>query len=494
MLGWIKNLFATPLSSSVEKDLQRSAVSGAAQTTQDEAGAVCKHDGDAHLDNGDWLHAADSYRRALSSNPALAEAHSNLGFALMKLGSFAEAKSHLQCALSIKPHLFNAFYILGLVSHYSGDLAGAISSIDQANTIKPDFQDGFIALGNALCAAKRFDEALASYDHALALDPHDPTANWGKSLVALASGDFIQGWQLYEWRWLEFAKSMARQYRQPKWLGEASVAGKTILIYPEQGFGDVIQFCRYAPLVEKLGARVIFEAPQQILGLLSTLEGDIRIVELGKPLPEFDLHCPVMSLPLAFKTSMETIPASVPYLFSAPDKRAAWNERLGQKRQLRVGLVWSGGFRGDQPETWSVNARRNIALSSFASLNLPGIEFFSLQKGEEAQAQLRQLEGAFWNGPAIADYTAEFHDFSDTAAFIDNLDIIISVDTAIAHLAGAMGKEVWILNRFDNCWRWMADRSDSPWYPTATLFRQKSMGDWDSVMLDVKRRLGSEQK
>ncbi len=268
---------------------------------------------------------------------------------------------------------------------------------------------------------------------------------------------------------------------------KSDIAGKTILLSEEQGLGDTIQFCRYAPLVAQRGARVILEVPPQLTRLAAGLAGVSQIVETGRPLPAFDLHCPLMSLPLAFKTELATIPAAIPYLKVDPDQSKAWQDRLGAKTKLRVGLVWSGGIRPNQPV--SVNQRRNIPLAKFAVLNNPDVAFYSLQKGQPGEAELAELKHNRWSGPDIVDLTGAIGDFSDTAAFIDNLDLVITVDTAAAHLAGALGKPVWILNRFDTDWRWLLERADSPWYPTARLFRQDNPGDWDGVIQRVKAGL-----
>jgi hypothetical protein len=224
--------------------------------------------------------------------------------------------------------------------------------------------------------------------------------------------------------------------------------------------------------------------------LLAGLEGVDRIVVQGDTPPEFDFQCPLMSLPLAFQTTLSSIPADIPYLRSCEEKSLYWREKLGNGQQrLRVGLVWSGGFRHDQPELWAVNKRRNIPLVKLAALKHPDVEFYSLQKGQPAESELSDAISGGWNGPPIADHTSLLHDFSDTAALIENLDLVISVDTSTAHLAAAMGKPVWILNRFDTCWRWLLDRTDSPWYPTVRLYRQERREDWDAVVGNIRRDL-----
>jgi len=231
---------------------------------------------------------------------------------------------------------------------------------------------------------------------------------------------------------------------------------------------------------------VILEVPEPLVGLLGSLDGVAQLVPYGDLLPPFDLHCPLMSLPLAFRTTLSTIPACVPYLAADRRKVLEWSQRLGERRRLRVGLVWSGGFRPQQPELWPVNRRRNIPLAKLAPLAHTDAQFFSLQKGDAAEAELAGLIAQGWNGPQLTDHSSLLTDFSDTAALVEQLDLVIAVDTSTAHLAGALGKPVWILNRFDSCWRWLLDRTDSPWYPTVRLYRQDRPGDWDSVVQRVR--------
>ena len=308
--------------------------------------------------------------------------------------------------------------------------------------------------------------------------------------MKLLLGNYEEGWELHELRWKTDAlKVVNRSYQQPLWLGKESLIGKTILIWAEQGLGDTIQFCRYIKMVSDLGARVIFEVQEPLLQSLWKLEGVSELIPLGKQASNFDFHCPLLSLPLAFKTTVDTIPNRVPYINPDQKKIAYWKAKLGEKQNLRVGLVWSGGVRLNQPETLSVNQRRNIPLSALETLNLPNIDIYSLQKGSEAETELATLQSSRWDGPHIIDFTNELLDYSDTAALISNLDLVISVDTSVVHMTGAIGKPIWILNRFDTCWRWFVDRSDSPWYPTAKIFNQSSNGDWGSVVGNVRSKL-----
>jgi hypothetical protein len=302
-------------------------------------------------------------------------------------------------------------------------------------------------------------------------------------------GHFEHGWRLHEWRKKLPEPIAARSYSQHLWLGEEDIAGKILFIWPEQGFGDTIQFCRYAKLAEARGAKVVMSVQQPLRGLLQTISPTIQIIGPDEVPTDFDYHCPLMSLPLAFRTVLSNIPANIPYLKCDIEKSLFWKQKLGEKHKLRVGLVWSGGFRPNQPELWSVNNRRNIPLPKLSALNNPAIEFYSLQKGQPAESELGELMLSNWGGPHIADFANALSDFSDTAALVENLDLIISVDTSTAHLAGALGKPVWILNRFDSEWRWLLDRVDSPWYPSVRLYRQEKAGDWDTVVQRIKMDL-----
>ena len=263
-------------------------------------------------------------------------------------------------------------------------------------------------------------------------------------------------------------------------------------MHSEQGLGDTIQFCRYAKLVKKLGARVVLEVPKPLLDLLNGLDGVDQLIESGKLLPAFDYHCPLMSLPLAFKTHLDSVPESPRFKINQ-QKINFWKNKLGTEsnfnKKPRIGLVWNGGFRPNQPEVWGVNQRRNLPLDHLKILKNTGIEFISLQKGEPAESEFRCKISEGWDGPDIKDYAGELQDFSDTAALVLNLDLVITVDTSTAHLAASLGKPVWLLNRFDTCWRWLLDREDSPWYPSMKIYRQPSHGDWDSVMTKVRHDL-----
>jgi hypothetical protein len=335
---------------------------------------------------------------------------------------------------------------------------------------------------------QRVDEALDSYDRAIALKSDYASGYVNRALGLLLAGQYERGWADYEWRWKDSSSWVIKEKRnfsQPLWLGQENLSGKTILLQSEQGYGDTIQFCRYVGLVADLGARVILEVPLALSPLLGSLEGLAQLVVHGESLPSFEYYCPLLSLPLAMGTTLAHIPARIPYLAANEERRHIWRQKMGDRARLRVGLVWSGGFRPGRPELWSVNERRNVPLAGFEEFADLDVEFYSLQLGQ-VTSELTQLAGSGWRGPALKDFTGEIRDFADTAALIDHLDLVISVDTSTAHLAGALGKPVWILNRFDTCWRWLIDRDDSPWYPTARLYRQERPGDWPAVLERVR--------
>ncbi len=437
--------------------------------------------------------AIASYDQAISLNPNYAEAFNNQGASLHELARFDEALTSYDRAIALKSDFAVAFNNRGNTLKELKRLDEALSSYDQAISLKSSYAEAFSNRGNALRGLKRLDEALSSYDRAIALNSDYVKAYFHKSLVLLSTGNFKQGWPLYEWRLKRAEPSITlRRFTQPLWLGEQDIKGKTVLLHPEQGLGDTIQFCRYAQLVKARGATVILEAPPPLMHVLNTLSGVDMLVEADgtEPPIHYDFHCPLMSLPLAFKTDVHSIPHPEAYLFAAPDKTNAWKHKLGEHSKLRVGVVWNGGFRPNQPEIWAVNERRNIALDIFAAgLNEVDACFYSLQKGDPAESEIRGKESQYWPRGNFINYADEIVDFSDTAALIKNMDLVISVDTSTAHLAAALGTPTWVLNRFDSCWRWLQDRDDSPWYASIKLYRQEADMQWQPVLQRMARDL-----
>ena len=427
--------------------------------------------------------AEADFARALALKPDFAEAHNNLGALLHRLGRREAAAASYRHAITIRPDYALAHSNLGNALCELKRFDEALTSYDRAIDLKPDYAEAQYNRGNALCNLKRFDEALASYDLAIDLKPDYAEVHWNKALLHLLVGDFQNGWQKYEWRWRRSGRmNQPRAYPQPLWLGDTDVCGKRILLSSEQGFGDSLQFCRYVTQVAALGAVVILEAPAALAPLLKPLAGVTEFVAQGEALPSFDFHCPLLSLPLAFGTTLDSL-SGKPYLVAPPKRITDWTRALGKASQPRVGLAWSGNANV------SNDHNRAIPLSRFSQGLPSGIEYIQLQKDVRAadQAWLDQH-------PEIRSFDSRITDFGDTAALIASLDLVITIDTSITHLAGALGKEVWILLPHVPDWRWLLDRSDSPWYDAATLFRQPTPGDWDSVLAAARQALAEKYR
>ncbi len=427
--------------------------------------------------------ALADYDRALALLPDFAEAHSNRGIALHDLDRFEDALASYDRALAARPDFAEALCNRGGALQELKRFEEALTSYDRAIALRPDLAEAHSNRGNALKELNRFDEALASYDRAVGLRPKLAEAHFNAALCLMLTGNLAQGWKRHEWRWqTDQLTAQRRNFAQSQWIGSDDIEGKIILLHAEQGLGDTLQFCRYVPLVAQRAGRVIFEVQKPLVELMGTLAGGAEIVGRGDPLPAFDLHCPLLSLPLAFNTELETIPGDTPYLSATAAKSAGWRNRLGERLRPRIGIVWAGDPRKRLLHAHRIDRQRSIEFDRLAPLlEVPGCEFYSLQKGEQAVAQ---LHGSAWRHRVI-DWTDDFHDFSDTAALIDNLDLVIAVDTSVAHLAGALGKPFWLINRYNTCWRWLLDRDDSPWYPTARLFRQDATREWDQVIARV---------
>ena len=420
------------------------------------------------------------YQRVLALKPDHAEAHNNLGAQFELAGQPEQAMASYGQALALRPVFPEAHNNLGNALLADGRTNEAIASYANAIAQRPDYAEAHNNLGNALQAAGRLDEALQSHDRALALKPDFPDARWNKAFALLLQGDFAAGWRLFESRWeLPGNQSAAARFDRPLWLGDTPLAGKTLLVHHEQGLGDTLQMLRYVPLLAAQGARVVVQVPATLAALAATVTGVASVVTIGEPLPAHDLHCPCMSLPLACRTTLATIPAVVPYLAVPDAVGALWRTRLDDTRSderagPRIGLAWSGStaHRNDR--------QRSLALRQLLPLLDMRAEFHSLQK--EYRPGEREQLGAHGR---VRDWSASLDTLADTAGLIAQLDLVIAVDTAVAHLAGALGKPVWLLLPAAPDYRWLLDRSDSPWYPTMRLFRQHSAGDWESVLAAV---------
>lgn len=434
-----------------QKGLQSDAVALITKALQQNPQAA-----DAHFNLGNVLKAQDeledaitTYRRAIALNPQYRDAHTNLGVALAGLGHYEDAAGAHRQALAIDPRYAAAHNNLGIALFKRGDVT----------------------------------DAMASFRRVLELDPGHVDAHWSLALALLLSGQFKEGWQEYEWRWqTPDLAPVRRNFSQTQWDGSA-LDGKTILLHGEQGIGDAIQFVRYAKIVAGLGGDVIVECPPKLTGLLSGVDGIGRLVARGDNLPAFDTHVPLLSLPQILGTTLETIPHEAGYIISLPGLTDTWAAEANHLAGFKIGLCWQGNPDHDDDK------KRSIPLTRFEPLlAMSGMTFVSLQKGPgEEQIASHGLEGR------IVDWGSNLDDgpdgFTNLAAIIKNLDLVITVDTAVAHLAGAMGMPVWMPLAYVPDWRWLLARTDTPWYPTMRLFRQPSLGDWDSVLRDLQAAL-----
>jgi tetratricopeptide (TPR) repeat protein len=422
--------------------------------------------------------AIAQFRKAIELKPDFVAAINNLGLTLLDLKRFEEALSSFDRALSLSPDYAEINNNKGTVLIALGRYEDALAHFDRALALKPDLVEAYSNRGNVLDALVRMDEALVSYRKSLALEPDYPQAHWNLAINRLRAGDFKTGWAESEWRWkVSGLPIRERKFKCPLWLGAVPVHGKTILLHSDQGLGDALQFCRYVPLVAVMGAHVILEVQKELRELVSRLDGVSTVLSRGEALPDFDLHCPLGSLPLAFDTALDTIPSATPYI-SAGDHAEAWKNRLASVKSPRVGLVWSGNPNHGN------DRNRSMALEALLPLLYADAGFVSLQKNARPadRAILDQRN-------EILDLDRELESLADTAAVISHLDLVISVDTSVAHLAGALGRPIWILLPYVPDWRWLLHRTDSPWYPTARLFRQSETRDWRTVIQQVRREL-----
>jgi tetratricopeptide (TPR) repeat protein len=434
--------------------------------------------------SGRYEEAIISCQKIIDIDPSFAQAHCNLGCALKQVGSYREAIESFNRAIALDAQFADAFLNRGNAFRGLKLYEEALSSYGEALELKPDLAEAWFGRGSTLSSVRRYDEAFECLHEAQRTTPEFYDAHFMEAVYRLLLGDYERGWKKYEARWgSTLSDAGKRRYSQPLWLGDSSIAKKTILLHAEQGLGDTIMASRYVPLVSALGAKVILVVPPSLKVLLRSLEGVSTLIEVGETIPDFDLQCPLMSLPLAFKTRLDTIPAVVPYLTADVETIRKWKSRL-DGNEFKVGVAWAGNpsFRDDR--------ERSILLKNiFPLFGVPGVKFFSIQK------DLRPGDEEILNAnPQLVHLGSETAGFHDDAGVMMSLDLIISSDTAVVHLAGALARPVWVLLSYNPEWRWMLERNDSPWYPTARLFRQKKDGDWvsviDSVCEELKRELG----
>jgi hypothetical protein len=449
-------------------------------------------------DKEKWDEAVAAYRQAFHITPDYYDAYNNLGALLNDMGKPGEAAVLLRHALRLRPALPEAHNNLGRVYAGEGILAEAEACYQEALRLKPGFVYAHCNLGNLYKDMGKLEEAVASYDIALAYEPESVSAHWNRSLSWLQMGDYERGWPEYEWRWKR-KQTPPRTFRQPPWDG-SPLAGRIILLWMEQGLGDMIQFIRYAAVIKEKGgypsppkglsafsnSKVIVECPAFLIPLFSTCPGIDQLVAEGTPLPDFDVQAPLMSLPHLCKTTLATIPANIPYLFAKPDLVEKWQRTLTMDhgpRTMDIGIVWQGNIHFGQDRF------RSIPLRDFEPLaRLPGVRLISLQKGPGTE-QLRALDGRFAVTELAGPLDEEAGGFMDTAAIMQHLDLVVTSDTANAHLAGALGVRVWVALMKSADWRWLSEREDSPWYPTMRLFRQEVYGKWSDVFQGMAREV-----
>jgi Tfp pilus assembly protein PilF len=439
--------------------------------------------GNALIKVGRPTDAVDSYLICLRHKPDFGPAFVNLAETLRGLGLLENAQEMAELGIHHLPASPDAINCLANVMHDRSEYSTAAMLYRRMLDYVPGHAGALSNLGNALHALGRLTEALAAHESAVAAAPEEADFRFNRATTLLASGDFARGWDEYEWRW-QRARSRPRDFGEA-WQGE-DIAGRTILLHAEQGLGDALQFVRYVPMVAERCSRVVLEVQPPLVRLMQTLPGVALVVARGDAIPAFDVHCPLMSLPRAFATRLETIPARLPYLHADPAAVAAWQSKLPRDGNLRVGLVWAGSSHTDDAGAHKIDLRRSLDLSEFAPLaNLAGLHLVSLQKDNLAEQRRRPPDFP------LIDLMSEVTDFCDTAALIANLDLVISVDTSVAHLAGGMGKPVWLMSRYDGCWRWLYNREDSPWYPGLQIYRQQRPNDWPAVVTRVREDLAA---
>ncbi|CAB3772442.1 tetratricopeptide repeat protein [Paraburkholderia humisilvae] len=436
--------------------------------------------GNALLHEMRYEQAAATYRRALELEPGATDVLCNLGTALRHLERHEEALLSYDAALAMSSNMPEAWCNRGNVLQDLHRYEEAMSAYDRAIAVNPKYAVAWFNRGNVLMDTYRLDAAMQAYDKAIDLDPNYVDAQFVRGFIHLLQGDFARGWTQYEWR-LKDPKSehIKRTFIKPRWTGAEPLEGLTILVYAEQGFGDTVQFCRYVEHLAAKGARVVLEVQPALRALLTPLRGAAQLIAAGEPLPPHDYYCPLLSLPLAFRTDLRTIPAKTPYLRADSELMQKWASALGPKRRMRVGVTWSGNpeHRNDR--------NRSLELKTLLPLLDLDVEWISLQK------VVRERDFPTLERSPLRNFDADLRDFSDTAALMESLDLVITVDTAVAHLAGALNRPVWVMLPYMGEWRWLRERSDSPWYPGARLFRQPAPGRWQDVIDAVRHELAT---
>ena len=442
--------------------------------------AIYSNRGNVYQDTKQYDLALADFDRSISIKRDFVEAHYNKGNCYKEMAKYPEAIECYKRTLVFNPKYKDAYTNMGTCYQNLQQFDKSLEFYKKTIEIDPKDWMAYNNTGYAKHVLMDLDGSIEAYDKAIEINPTNPDPKFNKGLVELLKGDWELGWEGHEVRW---TNKFSPVHLPKLWKGE-DLTGKTIFVHHEQGLGDTIQFCRYIKLLN--AKKVIVAVKPEAMVLLSSMPEIDTIFDNHKMVNENDYHyqVPFMSLPYIFKTRPNNIPHNVPYLSAPKDRVDYWKDKLKDDKKFKVGLVWSGGFRADQPELWAVNNRRNIPLDKIACLQNDNISFYSLQKGDYAEAELKNSK--VWN---MIDYTSELTDFSDTAALIENLDLVISVDTSTAHVAGALNKPVWLMNRFDSCWRWLTTGNKTDWYPSMTIYRQNSFNNWDNIVEGIKKDL-----
>jgi Flp pilus assembly protein TadD len=431
--------------------------------------------GYAAQERGELAAAAEHYEESLALDPSQAPAHNNLGNVYQGLGRAEEAMAAFRSAIAVDDAFAEAHLNLGIALHRADAIDEAAECYRAALQRKPALADASLNLGYLLEQQGDARNAADSYRRAIAAQPENAEAHFNHALLLLQAGDFARGWDEYEWRLKlpDLAPFWPYQDR-PRWDG-AGLRGKRILLYAEQGFGDALQFVRYVPLVAARGGKVILSCPRKLMDLFASAQGVAEMHDAATPPPGFDVCCSLLSLPRLFRTTIETIPAAVPYLRPRPEAVARWRERIDAGGDRKVGLFWSTESKN------RMTPLRALSLDTLAPLaSAPGVTFYSLQRGAAAAQAKRPPQGM-----RLVDLSHELKDFADDAALIASLDLVITINTSTAHLAGALGAPVWTLVHYPPDWRWLAGRDDTPWYPSMRLFARSRDESWDAVAARV---------
>jgi tetratricopeptide (TPR) repeat protein len=477
----------------------------------DKARALAPDDVDILYQHANALLTLDRPREAfaeletvLARKPQHFEARLNSGLAQAKLENLERALADFDAALALSPQHPVAHFNRGVVLIKLGRYAEAVAANERAVAATPDYVAAWLNRGMALAQLRRFEEAIASYGEVLVRRQDNADAHFNRALALLTIGDYRAGFADYEWRWRRTGAPAQKNRGRRLWLGEFPLHGKTILLHDEQGLGDTIQFARYAPLLAAQGAKVVLEVQPELKSLLSRLDGVTAVVARGEAPPPFDVHCPLGSLPLALKTELQSVPAAIPYLSADGSHLSQWSARIEKLPHPRIALAWAGNPAHDN------DRNRSIALSTLAPLftargPLALAQFFPVSEGGQGegrgpsfisiQRDVRSADGAQLDATTqLTHLGGELADFNDTAAVLALCDLLITADTAPAHLAGAMGRSVWVLVPFAPDWRWMLDGEATPWYPTARVFRQSALADWNAVIARAASALQEQLK